>query len=121
LEGTTLFLLSSDLALCIICCTYGKKTMREVRKGTYSGRTSIAHVRQNLVNCRGNISAHRRRRELRFFYSAEVGGKNDYCVKDLSNVVNEIGKSCSPPLPLVRQFLLTKAYKSKTEKITYIF
>jgi hypothetical protein len=31
------------------------------------GAQSIAHVRQNLVNCRGNISAHRRRRKLRFF------------------------------------------------------
>ncbi len=53
------------------------ETNREqVRKNVYESRRffnftvgaqSIAHVRQNLVNCRGNISAHRRRRKLRFF------------------------------------------------------
>ncbi len=31
------------------------------------GAQSIVHVRRNLVNCRVNISAHRRRRKLRFF------------------------------------------------------
>jgi hypothetical protein len=31
------------------------------------GAQSIAHVRQNLANCRGNNSAHRRRRKLLFF------------------------------------------------------
>ncbi len=41
------------------------------------GAQSIAPVRQNLVNCRRNISAHRTCRELRFFYSAELGREND--------------------------------------------
>jgi hypothetical protein len=31
------------------------------------GAQSIARLCQNLVNCRGNIFAHRRRRKLRFF------------------------------------------------------
>ncbi len=44
---------------------------------TTVGAQSIAPVRQNLVNCRRNISAHRTCRELRFFfYSAELGLEN---------------------------------------------
>ena len=35
--------------------------------GDTVGAQSIAPVRQNLVNCRRNISAHRTCRELRFF------------------------------------------------------
>jgi hypothetical protein len=44
---------------------------------TKVGAQCIAPVRQNLVNCRQNISAHRTCRELRFFYSAELGREND--------------------------------------------
>ncbi len=46
----------------------------------------------------------------------------DGCVKDLSNFIFENGVSCSPPLPRaagekvrVPDFLLSNAYKSKTE------
>ncbi len=39
----------------------------DVRPQCTVGAQSIAHVRQNLVKCRRNISAHRRRRKLRFF------------------------------------------------------
>jgi hypothetical protein len=53
----------------------------------------------------------------------------DACVKDLSELFNEIGESCSPPLPHAAGentrktgFLQTKAYKSKTKKkYPYIF
>jgi hypothetical protein len=38
---------------------------------------SIALVCQNLENCRRNISAHRRRKKLRFFYSKELELDND--------------------------------------------
>jgi hypothetical protein len=44
----------------------------------------------------------------------------DACVKDLSDLFNEIGESCSPPLPHAAGektrktvFLQAKAYKSK--------
>ncbi len=37
------------------------------RKHFTVGAQSIARVCQNLVNCRSNISAYRRRRKLRFF------------------------------------------------------
>ncbi len=47
----------------------------------------------------------------------------DACVKDLSDFFNEIGESCSPPLPHAAGentrktgFLQTKAYKSKMNK-----
>ena len=36
------------------------------------GAQSIARLCQNLVNCRGNISAHRRRRSCGFFYSKDL-------------------------------------------------
>jgi hypothetical protein len=48
------------------------------------GAHSIARVCQNLVNCRSNISAHRRRRKLRFFYLKDFGLEND--LKFLTNV-----------------------------------
>jgi hypothetical protein len=38
------------------------------------GAQSIARLCQNLVNCRGNISAHRRRRKLRFFFIRKIFG-----------------------------------------------
>jgi hypothetical protein len=38
------------------------------------GAQSKAHVRQNLVNCRGNITGHRRRRKLRFFFIRKILG-----------------------------------------------
>jgi hypothetical protein len=42
------------------------------------GSQNIAHVCQNLENCRRNISAHRRHKKLRFFfYSKELGLEND--------------------------------------------
>ncbi len=49
----------------------------------------------------------------------------DTCVKDLSDLINEIGEHYSPPLPLATGentrktgFLYTKAYKS-TKKINF--
>jgi hypothetical protein len=42
------------------------------------GAQSIAHVRQNLDNCWGNISAHRRRRDLRFFLFGRTWAGNDF-------------------------------------------
>jgi hypothetical protein len=47
----------------------------------------------------------------------------DACVKDLSDLLNKIGESCSPPLPHAAGentrktgFLQIKAYKSKMSK-----
>jgi hypothetical protein len=46
----------------------------------------------------------------------------DDCVKDLSDLFNEIGESCSPPLPRAAgENARTKAYKSKTKTISAIF
>ncbi len=44
------------------------KNYSDSEKGGYTvGAQSTARLCRNLVNCRGNISAHRRRRKLRFF------------------------------------------------------
>jgi hypothetical protein len=47
--------------------TYNKVHPRAGKVAPTVGAQSIASVRQNLVNCRRNISAHRTCRELRFF------------------------------------------------------
>jgi hypothetical protein len=60
-----------------VCTLWITQRTRIWTKSITAGAQSIAPVRQNLVKCRGNISAHRRRRELRFFYLAELGRRND--------------------------------------------
>jgi hypothetical protein len=54
------------------------------------GAQSIAHVRQNLVNCQGNISAHRRRRKLRFFYSKDLWLESEIKLKLHKNTLKII-------------------------------